>query len=302
MTAQDAESTKKARESWLNADIDILHQLTNTLEYALPHQHQIVKERIKQLQTSQDQVETIERYLASAAPPEIYEKLVQLVRQAQDKVVTLKTDLEQTQRLLDQADQAIDRTKQELVNYGKLVIDRKNVEHTLSAIEKVQDTLKVFKQKLKLRKLNQLETLVTECFLYLLHKTNLVHRVQIDTETFSLSLFDYEGQPVPKHRLSAGEKQLLAISLLWGLARASGRQLPVAIDTPLGRLDSSHRSNLVERYFPQASHQVLLLSTDTEIGKTEIKRLRETGAIAREYLLKYDHRNHQTKVKPGYFW
>jgi DNA sulfur modification protein DndD len=126
--------------------------------------------------------------------------------------------------------------------------------------------------------------------------------VAIDTNTFSLSLYDLSGQLVPKHRLSAGEKQLLAIAFLWGLARVSGRNLPVAIDTPLGRLDSSHRTNLVERYFPAASHQVILLSTDTEIGKVEVERLRELDAIAREYLLKYDSTQRQTITQEGYFW
>ena len=302
LAKQDREVAQSTDETWLNADADTLHQLTNTLEYALPQQLQLADAQLKQLQIHQEEIETIERYLATAAAPEIYIKLVQQVRQAQAEVANLKADREQSQRLLDQAEQTISRTRQELTEYGRLAIDQKNDEHTLSAIDKVQATLKVFKQKLKLRKLNQLETLVTECFLYLLHKSNLVHRVQIDTETFSLSLFDYEGQPVPKHRLSAGEKQLLAISLLWGLARASGRQLPVAIDTPLGRLDSSHRSNLVDRYFPEASHQVLLLSTDTEIGKAEVKQLRQTGAIAREYLLRYDSALQQTSVESGYFW
>ncbi len=301
LAKQDKAIAQETVENWLGVDVDTLHQLTNTLQYALPHQLQVAAEQLKQLQACQEEIETIERYLATAAPPEIYAKLVQQVRQAQTEVVTLKADREHSQRLLEQAQQTIDRTKQELMDYGKLAIDLKNDEHMLGAIAKVQDTLKVFQQKLKLRKLNQLETLVTECFLYLLHKSNLVHRVQIDTETFSLSLFDYEGQPVPKHRLSAGEKQLLAISLLWGLARASGRQLPVAIDTPLGRLDSSHRANLVDRYFPHASHQVLLLSTDTEISKAEVKRLRENGAIAREYLLKHDSALQQTEVKLGYF-
>jgi DNA sulfur modification protein DndD len=82
----------------------------------------------------------------------------------------------------------------------------------------------------------------------------------------------------------------------------SGRNLPVAIDTPLGRLDSSHRHNLVERYFPSASHQVILLSTDTEIGRVELEQLQQQDAIAREYLLQYDSAQRQTTVKPGYFF
>ncbi|NEQ21650.1 MAG: hypothetical protein F6K28_21030, partial [Microcoleus sp. SIO2G3] len=65
---------------------------------------------------------------------------------------------------------------------------------------------------------------------------------------------------------------------------------------------SSHRTNLIERYFPAASHQVILLSTDTEIGQTEVKRLRELDAIGRDYLLKYDSTKRQTTIEPGYFW
>lgn len=126
--------------------------------------------------------------------------------------------------------------------------------------------------------------------------------MQIDTETFRLVLYDHNGECLPKHRLSAGEKQILAIAFLWGLANASGRQLPVAIDTPLGRLDSEHRNHLVDRYFPQASHQVMLLSTDTEIRAEEVGRLRAAGAIAREYRLEYDPKQRQTAVVPGYFW
>lgn len=82
----------------------------------------------------------------------------------------------------------------------------------------------------------------------------------------------------------------------------SGKQLPVAIDTPLGRLDSSHRNNLLERYFPTASHQVILLSTDTEIARKEIAILREHQAIAREYILEYDSGKRETTIKEGYFW
>ncbi|MEP0885257.1 DNA phosphorothioation system sulfurtransferase DndC [Microcoleus sp. FACHB-SPT15] len=263
---------------------------------------QQAQERIQHLQNCQAEIDATERYLATAAAPEVYEKLKHQFQQAQTEVIHLSTDHQQAHRELEEIKKAIARVKQELVDYSTVAIEQQTTEHTLKAAAKAQETLKEFKKRLKLRKLNQLETLVTECFLYLLHKSNLVHRIQINTETFCLSLFDYEGQPVPKHRLSAGEKQLLAISLLWGLARASGRQLPVAIDTPLGRLDSTHRNNLVDRYFPQASHQVILLSTDTEIREEEVKRLRDNNAIAQQYLLEYNTEQHHTQVKPGYFW
>ena len=129
-----------------------------------------------------------------------------------------------------------------------------------------------------------------------------MHKVVIDRDNFRISLYDPNGKFLPKQRLSAGEKQLLAIALLWGLARVSGRNLPIAIDTPLGRLDSSHRSNLVERYFPAASHQVILLSTDTEIGELEVTKLREQEAITLAYLLKYHPDTGKTTVESGYFW
>ena len=82
-----------------------------------------------------------------------------------------------------------------------------------------------------------------------------MRRVAISSKDFSVVLFDREDRPLPKDSLSAGEKQIYAIAMLWSLARTSGRPLPVIIDTPLGRLDSDHRRLLVERYFPHASHQ-----------------------------------------------
>ena len=194
-------------------------------------------------------------------------------------------------------------TIKDLKSYTDKALEKQNNEHIIKSSAKVQTTLQLFKERLTLKKLNKLEGEVTECFRYLLHKSDLVHRVAIDTHNFSLSLYDPQGETVPKHRLSAGEKQLLSIAFLWGLARVSGRNLPIAIDTPLGRLDSSHRNNLVERYFPTASHQVILLSTDTEIRQNELQQLTEPDAIAHQYLLQYNPDERQTTVHGDrYFW
>ena len=289
-------------DPWLLADTEALTQLESLLKYDLNYSKSRAEQKQEELKELETEIDFLDRQIATAASPEVYEQLKNAVRQAQNEVAKAKAAYETVNRRCEELKRAIAKTKKELEDYAEDNIKLRNNQHIIAASAKVQGTLKLFKERLTLKKLNKLEIEVTECFRYLLHKSDLVHRVAIDTNTFSLSLYDLQGQLVPKHRLSAGEKQLLAIAFLWGLARISGRNLPVAIDTPLGRLDSSHRSNLVERYFPTASHQVILLSTDTEIGKVEVERLRELDAIAQQYLLKYDSAQRQTIVEPGYFW
>ncbi|MBU7581833.1 MAG: DNA sulfur modification protein DndD [Nostoc sp. TH1S01] len=287
---------------WLLADEESLSQLDN-VRYHLQNARNIAKQHLVNLRSLEEEIITLERQVQTAAEPEAYKKLRDAVENSQKEVVQAKAKYETTRQKLAALTDAIEITKKELNDYTDKSIKHKNREHIITSASKVQETLKVFREKLTLRKLNKLEEEVKNCFLYLLHKSDLVFRIAIDTKTFALSLFDFDGKPVPKHRLSAGEKQLLAIAFLWGLAKVSGLRLPVAIDTPLGRLDSSHRQNLVEKYFPAASHQVILLSTDTEIGKKEVETLRKNEAIAREYLLKYDSSTRQTTViENQYFW
>jgi DNA sulfur modification protein DndD len=287
---------------WLNADNNSIQQLENLLSYQIPAQQTLAAEKIAEIKNIEAEIDFTDRQIAAAASPEAYEKLEAEVRNAQKLVAIAAAAYESTNNRIAELNKELDKTQKELESYSSEYITIRNSQHVIGSIAKAQATLKLFKEKLTLKKLNKLEIEITDCFRYLLHKTDLVHRVAIDTDTFSLSIYDPEGKPVPKHRLSAGEKQLLAIAFLWGLARVSGRQLPVAIDTPLGRLDSSHRNNLVERYFPSASHQVILLSTDTEISKVEYDKLQELEAIARSYLLNYDSAKRQTTVEPGYFW
>jgi len=286
---------------WLLAKQESVYQLQEILNN-LPILQALAEKQLNELKKQEDNLTAIERRIAVAPAPEVYEQLGDAVKLAQIELANAKAAYETARKRCDELAIDIEKTKKELAQYSEENIDRKNDEHIITTSTKVQATLKLFREKLTLRKLNQLESVITECFLYLLHKSDLVHRVAIDSDTFSLSLYDFQGQLVPKHRLSAGEKQLLAIALLWGLARVSRRNLPIAIDTPLGRLDSSHRNNLVERYFPSASHQVMLFSTDTEIGKNEVEQLRSNNAIAREYLLKYDPVKRCTTIEPGYFW
>ncbi|PPJ62759.1 DNA sulfur modification protein DndD [Cuspidothrix issatschenkoi] len=303
--SQDIDNLYAANSSteinWLNADEESLSLLDNLI-YRLPNAQNLARKQLLELQNYEEEIITIDRQIQTAAAPEEYIKLQKAREKAQAELNKVNTNFELLTRTLGELEIAINKTKKELNSYTSDNLKYQSTEHLINAATKVQNTLKIFRERLTLRKLNKLEEEVKNCFLYLLHKSDLVHRIAIDAKSFGLSLYDLNGKPVPKHRLSAGEKQLLAIAFLWGLAKVSGKRLPVAIDTPLGRLDSSHRNNLVERYFPSASHQVILLSTDTEISKKEVELLRENEAIAREYLLQYNSGKRETTINPGYFW
>lgn len=154
--------------------------------------------------------------------------------------------------------------------------------------------------RLRLNKINQLRDKTFEMYKRLASKSELISDVKIDEKTYEITIVDRDGHVVKKAGLSAGEKEIFAVSLLWGLAQTSEVNLPIIIDTPLSRLDTVHRENIVKNYFPNAGKQVIILSTDTEITGDyyEILKPSLSGTIQ----LKYDKINGITFVENGYFW
>ncbi len=215
---------------------------------------------------------------------------------AQGELKILQTNYDETARLLTnkqiQIDRLLHNANDEQLGFHR---SKRILEHTAE----VQKTLTLYRKALIDNHIGRLQALVKESFTALIRKTDLVHDIRISPESFTLNVISQQGEIIPANRLSAGERQLLAISMLWGLAKASSRPLPVIIDTPLGRLDSEHRSHLVDNYFPNASHQVILLSTDTEIDREYRNDLAKS--IGKEYHIQYREKQQSSTITPGYF-
>ncbi|MFA1014873.1 DNA sulfur modification protein DndD [Dubosiella newyorkensis] len=159
--------------------------------------------------------------------------------------------------------------------------------------------LAVFKERLQNLKLEELSKTIAQCYLKIANKKNLISEVRIDPQTLNLHYFDSNSKEIHGSSLSAGEKQLMIISLLWALAICSKKQLPVIIDTPLSRLDSNHRYALIDQYFPYISKQTILLSTDTEIDHGYFLALKEN--IGDSFTIKYDQETKSSRIEKGYF-
>lgn len=214
-------------------------------------------------------------------------------QQALDQCLTEVQELEnRRQRQQDKVDQLLKQAASEGLDEERRT---RLLEHSSWA----RETLANFRQAAIERNLERVQGLIRECYQTLLRKRTLVHGIRIDPARYRMHLFDADGEEIQPSRLSAGERQLLAVATLWGLARAAGRPLPVVVDTPLGRLDGQHREHLVTRYFPEATHQVLLLSTDQEIVESYLEQLRPS--IGRMYRLEYDDETRSTCIQEGYF-
>jgi DNA sulfur modification protein DndD len=97
-------------------------------------------------------------------------------------------------------------------------------------------------------------------------------------------------------RLSAGERQLLAVSVLSALIRERKGRFPVVVDTPLARLDRTHREALIRRFFAKVSHQVLVLSTDEEVEGTVFDEMVKHTSAA--YQIDFSDEHHSSTFGP----
>jgi DNA sulfur modification protein DndD len=212
---------------------------------------------------------------------------------AQQELLTMQEEIDKVGRDAGEVDRRLGLLGGKLAE-GQKLADR------ISSVRNSQAALKEYLIAVTELKLQQLEREVTQCFGAICRKSDLVTRIKINPESFEIILLDKNDVQIPKARLSAGEKQVFAVALLWALGRTSGRPLPVIIDTPLARLDSDHRRLLIERYLPAASHQVLVLSTDTEVDERLFASI--GPHVSHAYHLTYDPAERFTVAQAGYFW
>ena len=212
----------------------------------------------------------------------------------QEKIRQLDTEISGFRNELKRIEWELDKLM------AKKVTSEKRAQIILMT-KNVNEILAEFIVRLRKRKIDDLCVSFLECFKWLSNKGDLIEKLEIDSDDFQMALWRIDNKvKISKNQLSAGEKQIFAIAMLWALARESGRPLPFMIDTPLGRLDAMHRERIVEKFFPFASHQVILFSTDTEIDKQLFKMLHPY--IARAYHLNYDEKSKSSYASSGYFW
>lgn len=138
-------------------------------------------------------------------------------------------------------------------------VDKTDKEKDLIA-ERLIAELTTFLYELRTKRKFSLEKKIMAGIDVLMHKTDFIHKVCIDLkdDIIEIDLLDKTGGTISKEKLSKGEQQLYATAILKALVEESGIEFPVFIDSPLQKFDSIHSRNIITKFYPSVSKQVVV--------------------------------------------
>lgn len=205
------------------------------------------------------------------------------------ELLRVNAELDQKQRDLGDIERqiqglkgAIDQERALYVREHEKFVQANPVKSMVGRADRVCSLISELIPQLYALKVKQLAEAMTDVYRKLAHK-NQVHHIDID-ETGQTRILSREGDEIPFDK-SAGENQVFATALLAGLANISGIDAPLVVDTPLGRLDSSHRANILKYWVSDKKRQVILLSQDKEIDRETFAVLERN--VGKVYLLQH---------------
>ena len=280
-----------------------LYQLKKLLESGLEKNKGRMLHLMADYNKKQAEVDKIDNYLSVDIDEKALAKLYKEIKTLEQQIIDDEVKLEGYERTRVTLNGEVIRATSEYHRYVESVLSNLELHDDSDRVLKYShyaiSILREYKLRLQKQKIGVLADTMTACYKKLANKKNLINRIEMDADTLDLIYLNEENREVPKDTLSAGEKQLMVISLLWSLAICSKKKLPVIIDTPLSRMDSNHRVSLITTYFPKASDQTIILSTDSEIDEHYYNIMKDN--VGDEFTLIYNDELRCSVIKKGYF-
>jgi len=318
---QKKEITKIINEAWENLFLPVPDECSKFEIHTYMNQSQMeqIQNLILMLETGKDEIyhyfnqkneldNNIEKCKAKKNQLESIQNYSSLIEKLKNEQFEIIEDQKKVSAELNNINNEIKGLNNDLES-KKAVFERENnrfLENmpTNSLIKKANQISKFIESKLipKLYpiKMTILQREMTSVYKQLAHKKE-VDCIKLD-ENCQVQFLSKDGREL-NYDKSAGESQLFATTLMSAIANISGVSAPLVVDTPLARLDSQHRKNILNFWIKNnKSRQVILLCQDEEINTEQYKELKKY--ISKIYLLSHEKMADgigETHILEGYF-
>lgn len=222
------------------------------------------------------------------------------------EIKTLEISLEELKNKIHDVEKDVKRANGEvnaafiaLETLEKKLDSERKEENSFFIARKLLKISEEYKKKQTVSYLSKIADLAVKKFDEINKKENYITKIEINKDTYNISLYDNKGIEKDITILSAGEKQLLISAIVWSIFKLADRNNVFTFDTPLARLDKENRALFVEKVLCTISDQVLILSTDEEIVGDLYKIVKKH--LSKTYTLINDEKEGKTEIKEAYF-
>ena len=208
-----------------------------------------------------------------------YKELSKLVANLRVDVVSRKSDLAKLSAFITEIEERI-------IDLQSLTEKDSKLNKRLESILQIRKIIIEYATQKRAALAKPLENGFSEGFKLLSRKASSVKSVTVSPTDYSpsIGMDGYEGNWLDRD-LSATEKQHVGLSMLYAICKLSRISLPVVVDTPVSRMDKEHKGWSVTNFYPQLSHQVIVLTTSDDLSDGLFEELIEANCVGTQILL-----------------
>ena len=237
--------------------------------------------RLRELELDQASLKDSIRELSATlrdADPESLRRSKASLGEIIDRIGVVKRAIEDEGRKADEIDKNIQRLKKQLDASG--TIDLRASALRANILRRSAEVFGAAVDRYKAELRERVEKTATELFLSMTTEKHDYAALAIN-DAYGLTIIHRDGRA--EEARSAGAEHVVALALMGALQNNAPLKGPIVMDSPFGRLDESHTSNVVQ-VLPQMAEQVVLLVYEAEVGRDKIRDLLRQKLL-REYML-----------------
>lgn len=195
-----------------------------------------------------------------------------------NKIAVIEADITSSEQGINDNKILIKDTEKEIHHISMKSHKEEVITEKINTCDK---TILVCNESIKITKINkreQLETNVNNKLALLLKDNYNASHLKV-YDDFTINLFDKDSKKMDILSSSSGQKQIIATALIWAISEYANTDMPMIVDTPLGRLDDKNQKLLLDNFYPNVAKQIIMLPTPSELKADGFKEIIEQSTI-----------------------
>lgn len=165
---------------------------------------------------------------------------------------------------------------------------KNSLKQQIAVLVKIEDYFRTIKNHITTNMRKEIQTMTWNIFDSKIWKRNTFGKIIIG-DSYDISVYNKEGA-LMTGSLSATEQMALAYAFTLAIHQVSGKNCPLVIDSPLGRVSDDNRENMAKALLEVSKEkQIIMLFTSDEYSDS-VKNMYESIANVRELKLSADEK------------